>query len=462
MRTQYQEPLLNAFRRAAQMPWYQTLLDECGVGPAQVVDAASFSILCPVLTKQNTFDRFPMDQLAGSTHVSDVATVLTSSGHGGRFSYGLTTRSQAAKSGGFIDQAFDSAFGVKSQSTLAINCLPMGVGFSSECMTVATVSVREDMAVALVKAFGSQYGQILLVSDPLFIKKLAEYAAEQDVDWTRYRVQVVLGEEIFGEHFRDYIATSLGLDMGLPNHGQIISSFGVGELGLHLGYETAATLALRRAAWKNPDLALDMLGVDHAGKALPMVLAFNPSRTFMEIVEPDSSGFGRLTVSMLDTELPVPLLRYQTGDVARLLDPKSVAGILRRHGAAVAADLPSGLIALQGRGKEALPNGSHVGVYKDALYADHAVAKELSGAFRVIANGNRCVMHVQLSPSRAATDSIEQRLLQAIPEPARPETIVLWAYHKFPFGMSVDYERKFPYYVAGEQSLPAAAEGPQS
>jgi len=323
-------------------------------------------------------------------------------------------------------------------------------------MTVATVSVREDMAVALVKAFGSQYGQILLVSDPLFVKKLVEYAAEQDVDWTRYRVQVVLGEEIFGEYFRDYIAASLGLDMDSPNHGQIISSFGVGELGLHLCYETPATRALRRAAWKNPELARELLGVDHAGKVLPTVLEFNPSRTFMEIVEPDSSGYGRLTVSMLDTELPVPLLRYQPGDVARLLNADAVAGILRRHGATLPADLPPCLIALQGRVKEALPNGSHVGVYKDALYADHAVAKELSGAFRVIANGNRCVMHVQLSPSRAGTDSIEQRLLQAIPEPVRPESIVLWPYHRFPIGMTVDYERKFPYYVAGEQSLPAA------
>ena len=40
----------------------------------------------------------------------------------------------------------------------------MGVIFSSDRMTVATTSVREDMAVALVEKFGHHYDQIVLVA----------------------------------------------------------------------------------------------------------------------------------------------------------------------------------------------------------------------------------------------------------------------------------------------------------
>ena len=47
--------------------------------------------------------------------------------------------------------------------TLVINCLPMGVGFSSATATVATTSVREDMAMALVSTFGAHYEQIIIV-----------------------------------------------------------------------------------------------------------------------------------------------------------------------------------------------------------------------------------------------------------------------------------------------------------
>ena len=75
--------------------------------------------------------------------------------------------------------------------------------------------------------------------DPLFAKRLTDYAAAEGLDWSRYRMQVVIGEEVFGEHFRDYLGRCLGLHPDRPEDGYVMSSFGVGELGLHLCYETA-------------------------------------------------------------------------------------------------------------------------------------------------------------------------------------------------------------------------------
>ena len=279
--------VLSEFRRAAaDVPAYRTLLDEEGVRASDVHDLASFSRLCPLLSKRNTFDRFALDQLSVGGHLHDVADVLTSSGHGGRFSFGVISRKQASAAAEVIDQAFDDAFGINARKTLAINCLPMGVGFSSHRMTVATTSVREDMAVALVEAFGHFYEQLVLVGDPLFMKKFTDYARDRGVDWSRYRVNAIVGEEVFGEHFRGYLAACLGLNVARPDHGYVMSSFGVGELGLHLCYDTPATIGLRRATFGNPAFARDLLGVgDHDGGAPPMIFTFNPLRTFMEAVE---------------------------------------------------------------------------------------------------------------------------------------------------------------------------------
>ena len=124
--------LLTEFRRAAvEVPAYRTLLEEHGVRAGDVHDLASFARCCPVLSKGNTFDRFPLEQLSVGGTLTDVADVLTSSGHGGRFSFGVISRKQAAASAEFMDRAFDDAFGVTTRKTLAINCLPMGVVFSS-------------------------------------------------------------------------------------------------------------------------------------------------------------------------------------------------------------------------------------------------------------------------------------------------------------------------------------------
>ncbi len=440
------ERLLAAFQRAASVvPAYQRLLNESGIDPASIVDRASFAARCPILTKSNTFDRFPIGQLCAAGTMTDLADVLTSSGHGGRFSFGLSTRQQQAESADLIDLALDEAFQVKTRRTLAINCLPMGVIFSSRAMTVATTSVREDMAVALVKTFGQHYEQVLIVSDPLFVRRLLDYADEQGLDWSRYRVRLVLGEELFGERFRSYVAHRLGLDLDGGDAGGIISSFGVGELGLHLCYETKATIALRRAAMRHPTLACQLFG--ESGRS-PMILAFNTGRTMIEAVDSDSSGYGRLTVSMLDTARPIPLLRYQTGDLVRLLDPAHVAQRLRDHGLILPGQIPDAMLVLRGRDKDRLPDGSDVAAYKDALYVDPEVAARVTGAFRLTVSPAGPCMQVQLVRGAKTDVAFENRLSAALQLGHADVSVRVTTYEAFPYGLGLDYERKFAYYVS--------------
>ena len=231
-----------------------------------------------------------------------------------------------------------------------------------------------------------------------------------------------------------------------------MSSFGVGELGLHLCFETAATATLVRATRANPVLAqrlLGGLGTGSLGSWQPMILAFDPRRTFIEVVEPDDEGYGKMAISMLDPSRQVPLLRYQTGDVACMLDCDRVAATLREHNVGM-GELPPALLALRGRVREALPNGSHVGVYKDALYANADLARHCTGATRLIFTGERFTMHVQLVRGLKPNLAIEQGLLREIPAAVSPSRLELWEYAQFPFGMSLDYERKFQHYVPGD------------
>ena len=79
-----QSQLLLAFRRAAEeMPAYRELYREQGVRTDLIVDLESFSRLCPLLGRANTFDKFPIDRLCAGGELGDLAQVLTSSGHGG-------------------------------------------------------------------------------------------------------------------------------------------------------------------------------------------------------------------------------------------------------------------------------------------------------------------------------------------------------------------------------------------
>jgi len=187
-----------------------------------------------------------------------------------------------------------------------------------------------------------------------------------------------------------------------------------------------------------------------------MVLAYNAQRTFIEAVGPDSSGYGRMTISMLDTALPVPLMRYQTGDVVRLLDPLRIASLLERRGVTLPGPLPDKLLALAGRSKETLPNGSHVAFYKDALYSDPAVADLVTGAFRLTPRESGVlVMEVQLVRGAQADAAFGNRLRTTLGIPSDAGQVITLPYEAFPYGMSLDYERKFAYYVP--EGSPAVA-----
>ena len=114
----------------------------------------------------------------------------------------------------------------------------------------------------------------------------------------------MLGEEIFGEHFRAYLRVPRH-EPRWPVQGYIMSSFGVGELGLHLCYETRATIT-SACAWPSGiprSRATFSAPTPTMGLTLPMIFTFNPLRTFIEVVDPDDTGYGRMTTSMLDPTL---------------------------------------------------------------------------------------------------------------------------------------------------------------
>lgn len=449
--------LLPAFRRAARRaPAYRTLLAEAGVDVDSIRTPEEFVARCPVLDKANTFRRFSVDQLiCDDIRAQDLASIITSSGHGGGgFAFGICSRKQLAGSARLIDIGLDMAFDIDTRRTLLVNCLPMGVSFNSNVVCVANVSVREDMACAIVNQAGGLFEQIVLCGDPLFLKKLCDHSQSIGLDWSRHRVHVIVGEETFPETFRDYLAGVLGNHPDAAASGFIGSSMGVGELGLNLFNETRETVALRRACISNPALLENLTGVDIAVSPAPTFMVFNPLRTFVEVINADAHGVGDLVVTVMDEQAPIPLMRYATGDRMQLLPHALLEGATQRIPGGLS--LPNApMIALHGRAKDRLPGGGHVDQFKEALYLDPAVASQLSGAHRITTERDALRWEVQARHGATADlASLAERLHAQLVSrlPGRSLKVVVQGCEAFSYGKTIDYERKFEYWGS---SLPA-------
>jgi phenylacetate-CoA ligase len=437
-----------AVRAAAQAAQhsaaYRALLHEHGIAPANLGLQTELASL-PVLTKANTFGRFTLDQLTRPTPGNGLADVLTSSGRGGRsFGFRLTARAQHETSWFDIDLGLQDMFNVDQHATLLVNCLPMGVVFRSRAVAVANVSVREDMACSILRDVGPRFAQTLLCTDPLFIRCVLDEARVAGVDWKALNTSVILGEEVLVEAQRDYLAARMGIDLASDGQRVIGSSFGVGELGLNLLFETRETIRMRRAM-RAPAGVAQLLGGQFDGSALPSIFCFNPLRCYVEVLNPDADGFGELCFTMSDPRALIALPRYCTGDWGKRVSRQDAAQAARLAGTD-APWLP--VVAVKGRIQDRPTGMPSVESIKELIYTDHAIADQLSGAFRI---GKRETggIHVRLQTNSdgAAADAVLHQQLRTLADRqlALPLDLELVAPLAFPYRPLLDHERKFAY-----------------
>ena len=434
---------------AKKVPAYREILRERGVQPARVQSPGDFVRLAPVLEKRDLFGRYPIEALCVDGRLGELASVLTSSGQGGQFAFGLSTASQARQAVKAVDLALEHAFRTDQRRTLLINALPMGVRFACSSATIAETSVREDMVVALVDQFARHYDQLILITDPLFCKRILDHAREVGFRWDGLRVHAVLGEETFGEAYRAYVATRLGQDPERWDRGFVGSSMGVAELGLNLFFETRETVRLRQLADRHPELLQPALG-RWPGRTPPLLFVYDPLRLFVEIHEPDAEGFGALTLSTLEPSLVLPLLRYRTGDRAKVIDRTALVDALQAAALGTHALPPLPMIAVAGRTDDRLPDGRTLLDVKDALYRDPELADQLSGAFRIEPGEAQagCHIHVQAAADWAGDEAeLRAQVGTHLPksQSAQADVINVWRHATFPFARRLDYERKLDY-----------------
>ena len=439
----YDLALASFHRAAARVPAYRVLLNEAAISPERIKNAADFAQL-PVLEKQNTFRRFPIEELCLDGQIGRLGSVLTSSGHSGVFAYGLNGVDALPGTVQWIDDLLDLLFAVRSRQTLLINCLPMGVKVPTQACTLAETSVRPDMAVGLVKAFQKHFSQIILVGEAAFVKLLLETGQRAGIDWQGHVTHVILGEEPLAENARTYIERILGIDPLRPETGIVYSSMGVGEIGLNLFSEVppiAPLIMLRRALHRDVRLRDAVIG---SADWVPSLFTYDPRRIFVEF-----DAASRLILTTLDPRLRLPLIRYATGDCGSVvrLRPELQAAI-EDAGISWESLTQIPIVTVQGRGHHAAAAGTKVypEAVKEGIYFDPDLARLTTANFRLVSGPERVRIRIQLSPGIAAGPDVEKGFKDAISLYVRGSfDVACEPYESFGSGMALDYERKFDY-----------------
>ncbi|HEY4517730.1 MAG TPA: hypothetical protein VJI74_02470 [Candidatus Paceibacterota bacterium] len=424
-----------AFRRALRMPYYRELLQSRGIDSSSITSTKDFFKL-PILGKE-IFAEQPILRLARDGNLADAKTILTSSGFSGVFSFGINLAKNLENTARLIDMALDHVLDLTHRKTLIINCLPMGVKVHTNATVLAEVSVRDDMAHAVIKKFGAQFDQIIVVGEAFFLKYLVEEGTKQGIDWPSSKVSLVAGEDSFPETYRTYMATLLGIDLAKwPVKRVIASSLGVAELDLNLFHETADTIRLRRLAETDGDFKRALFG--ETGDMTPMLFHYYPHRTYLE-----TNKDREIIITMTSPYLKIPLIRYNAKDRGTIISATRLKEILQKMGKEeLLPRLKLPLIAIESRNTNSVA-GLSSDTVREELYADHQFPPLVTGHFKLRETEGGIEVRLQLKPQSNWEETQTKALERKLAEKGNNVQVIPVPYFKFTEGLILDYNKKF-------------------
>jgi len=426
LRIDSEKKVLEVFRKAARdVPAYKDFLRNSNVSSGDIYDIYDFKRKVPVWDKQAAFGAFrgKVEKLCLPGYFSDIREIISSSGHSGNFSYGLSSRGAQKQLREMTDVMLDYTFGISDKKTLLINALPMGIKVRSDYLVVADTGPRADTVVSLLSEFGFKFEQVIIAADNNFAKNMLEDALDCGVDIKKMKIHLILGEEILAENMRGYLAHILGENLNASDSAFIGSSYGIAEFGLNIMFETRETIGLRRLMRKNAPY-----------DAHPVIFHYFPTRTYIE--EYKAENYTELVMTGLDENAILPLVRYNTHDCGK---------VIPRH-----SELSIGLpvVELSDRDKLVLPDGKVIRpqLIKEALFADFSVAPQVTRYFRLSQVNGRLNIDIQHKNGKEKNISLEEKINASLHSFLRaPFQVNICPYLSFPYGLHLDYERKFRY-----------------
>lgn len=424
---------------AASSPGYNRWLAERSIDPAAVTDLEQV----PYLVKADVFGGDVNRWIVGG-RTSAAAELLTSSGRGGAFSIGVTSRAEHRALEAQTDMGLRMLGASEESSTLLVNCLPMGINVPTTLATVATPSVHLEMAQEIYERLAPDFDRVVILSEPVFLKELAERLfADHGAAWSATATHCVVGGEWVSESWRRYVGGLFGMpDPTQAGDSGILISMGAAELGLNLLFETPELRMLRSLVDQSDrGAALVRGGLGYT----PSLFGYDPERVYIEErTHPDGST--TLAFTALGRRL-LPLVRYDLGDLAEIVPAERVNALLENAGLPGRIEWP--IIAFWGRQSDGIPVGSrtvrpeHI---KQRLFGLAAEAAVLTGRF-FLQPAPELTLHLQLRPDTVPTPRLDADLRSFLREVTGADGEVrLHAHDSYPYHAAGDFQHKPVYH----------------
>jgi len=402
-------------------PAYSKFIENKGINPKTIKDLSEL----PVTDRQFLSSAIHMIPLFR------VRNIIPSSGSTGEdFSFGLFGDADIKKASYTIDTILKNRFRTAYKKTLLVNMLPGAISIHSSSASVASIGVRTDTAISVIKSLGSCFDQLILVGEPIFMKNLLELGVKESIPWEHIPLYIMIGGEWTPLAYGKYLEEIAG-----PQ--RVFSFMGMAELGLCYFYETDETIILRKTLAEDSLLARDLFG---EADFCPMLFEYDENEIYVESLSDPSEPFGSLILTTADPNRVLPLIRYRVGDKGKILSRDEINHALKSFGySPIFRSSGSHILAHFGRGKNV--SRIYPEKIKEIIFSNEDIASTTTGNFRLCAEKNALYLKIQMKEDIYPVFSLEKLYEHAFAE--LPVTTRLYPYQNFPH--LLDFERKIRY-----------------
>ncbi|RJQ55473.1 MAG: hypothetical protein C4526_03490 [Nitrospiraceae bacterium] len=402
-------------------PAYRKFVENKGIDPKTVNDLSEL----PVVDKQFIASAIHMIPLFR------VRNIIPSSGStGDDFSFGLFGDTDLKKASYTVDAILKNRFHSAYKKTLLINMLPGAISLQSSTASVASIGVRADTAVSVIKSLGSCFDQLILVGEPLFMKKVIELGVKESILWKHIPLYIIIGGEWTSLGYGNYLE-------GIAGPQRVFSFMGMAELGLCYFYETDATISLRKIVSGDRLLRQTLFG---EADFCPMLFEYDENEICVESLSDPPGPFDSLILTTADPKRALPLIRYRGGDKGKILSKDEINRALEAMGYARIFD-PCGsqILAHFGRGKGI--SNVYPEKVKEIIFSREEIASTTTGNFRLCREEDTLYLKVQLKEDIYPAFSLRKMYEQAFA--GLPVQVTPYLFEEFPH--LLDFERKIRY-----------------
>ena len=295
---------------------YQTYLSQ----RASSTESAFTSL--PLTDKVEYLKAFPLEQLVGSDF-EQTFHIFSSSGSSGRAFYWPQLKSSHAASAERLRQLLEGTFGIHEHKTLAVVGLALGswIGGDHFSWLLKSVSIntpypfavfapgnKHDEIISMLRSASRFVDQFILACCPSAIGHLILRAEQAGTPLPLEKMRYLVIGEPFPETLRATLETHAKLT---PGEALMLSIYGSADTGV-LGFESPASIALRKLAQAEPGIAQE-LGLS---RVIPHFFHQADPDIYLETVN------GELCITKWQG---IPLVRYNLHDSALLYDWSEVA-----------------------------------------------------------------------------------------------------------------------------------------